>query len=325
MTLTGGTADHIIAWADTPPGATGPAEEYTYASTGDGLRRTTTRHTAGADPVTDMFVWSQGLGGIAVLLTDGWYGFGYGSGMVFLAHIATVGTGGGTGRVAFRDVAAFGSVRATNTRGEERVWFGDDIHGYATHTAGDSNATRFGYADAYTDPTGLDWRDWAYDADSAWCREDLGYHAVGAVPFIRVAAARRKPATAALRRTPAAGRTTRSPGHTAAKAGPGAWGTAVESMSSRAAAYHARVTGGAAGSVYRVGGVNFDGFANGVLQEAKGPGYANFVRNGQFQPWFSGADGLASQAQRQLAVAGALRSPGQWPSRRPRPRSTTCS
>jgi len=96
----------------------------------------------------------------------------------------------------------------------------------------------------------------------------------------------------------------------AAKAGPGAWGTAAESTSSRAAAYQARITGRSAGSVYNVNGVKFDGFANGVLQEAKGPGYASLVRNGQFQPWFSGADGLVSQAQRQLAAAGG--TPITW-------------
>ncbi len=96
----------------------------------------------------------------------------------------------------------------------------------------------------------------------------------------------------------------------AAKAGPGAWGSAAEAMSGRAAAYQSQITGRAAGSVYRVNGVKFDGFANGVLQEAKGPGYAKFVRNGQFQPWFSGADGLASQAQRQLSAAGG--TPITW-------------
>jgi hypothetical protein len=42
--------------------------------------------------------------------------------------------------------------------------------------------------------------------------------------------------------------------------------------------------------VYRVNGVKFDGYANGVLQEAKGPGYAQFVRNGEFQPWFLSAE-----------------------------------
>ena len=85
---------------------------------------------------------------------------------------------------------------------------------------------------------------------------------------------------------------------------PGAWTSASESMSARAAAYQEQVTGATAGSVYRVGGVNFDGFAQGVLLEAKGPGYATFVRNGEFMSWFRGADTLANQAIRQTAAAG---------------------
>ena len=101
-----------------------------------------------------------------------------------------------------------------------------------------------------------------------------------------------------------------SPVCVATNTGRGAWGAAAESMSSRAAAYQAQITGRSAGSVYRVNGVKFDGFANGVLQEARGPGYAKFVSNGQFQPWFSGADGLASQAQRQVAAAGG--TPVTW-------------
>lgn len=52
-----------------------------------------------------------------------------------------------------------------------------------------------------------------------------------------------------------------------------------------------------------VDGVRFDGLANGVLQEVKGSGDAKFVRNGQFQAWFRGADDLASQARRQVAEA----------------------
>jgi len=79
-------------------------------------------------------------------------------------------------------------------------------------------------------------------------------------------------------------------------------------MSGRAAAYQVRF--GRTGQVFRVNGVKFDGIANGVLQEAKGPGYATFVRNGEFQPWFRGADALASQARRQLMAAGG--SPIQW-------------
>lgn len=96
----------------------------------------------------------------------------------------------------------------------------------------------------------------------------------------------------------------------AAEAGPGAWGAASESMSARAAAYQGRITGAADGQVYRVGGVKFDGFTDGVLQEAKGPGYAKFVKNGEFQPWFGGAEDMVGQAQRQLGVAGG--SPITW-------------
>ncbi len=73
-------------------------------------------------------------------------------------------------------------------------------------------------------------------------------------------------------------------------------------MSARAAGYQEQITG-RAGSVYEVNGVNFDGYSNGVLQEAKGPGYASFVKNGQFQPYFNGAQSLVDQAERQLAAA----------------------
>ncbi len=80
-------------------------------------------------------------------------------------------------------------------------------------------------------------------------------------------------------------------------------------MSARAAAYQRQITG-RSGSVYDVGGVKFDGFADGVLLEAKGPGYSSFVRNGEFKPWFQGADELTTQAQRQVAAAGG--SPVRW-------------
>ena len=93
-------------------------------------------------------------------------------------------------------------------------------------------------------------------------------------------------------------------------AGPAAWKTASESMSGRAAEFQAKVTGAAPGTVYRVGGVDFDGFAKGTLLEAKGPGYASFVRGGQFRSWFQGAEDLVSQAARQLVAAGG--TPIQW-------------
>jgi hypothetical protein len=85
---------------------------------------------------------------------------------------------------------------------------------------------------------------------------------------------------------------------------------AQEAMSGCAAAYKQQITGRAAGSVYEVNGVKFNGYANGALQEAKGPGYASFVKNGEFQPYFRGAQGLVDQAMRQLAAAGG--TPITW-------------
>lgn len=81
-------------------------------------------------------------------------------------------------------------------------------------------------------------------------------------------------------------------------------------MSVRAVAYHGRITGLPSGTGYVANGVKFDGFANGVLLDAKGPGYANFVKNGQFQSWWNGADSFVQQAQRQLGSAGG--APIQW-------------
>ncbi|HEX7657838.1 MAG TPA: Tox-REase-5 domain-containing protein [Pseudonocardiaceae bacterium] len=83
----------------------------------------------------------------------------------------------------------------------------------------------------------------------------------------------------------------------------GKWEQASESMSARAAKYQAQITG-RTGMVYKVKGVKFDGYKDGVLQEAKGPGYANFVKKGQFQRWFHGSKGLREQAQRQVGAAG---------------------
>ena len=91
--------------------------------------------------------------------------------------------------------------------------------------------------------------------------------------------------------------------------GPGAFMNVSESMSPQAAAYQARAAGTNVGSAYVVNGVKFDGYANGMLIDAKA-GYAQFVKNGQFQPWFNGADGLAAQAQRQISAANG--APIQW-------------
>ena len=86
-------------------------------------------------------------------------------------------------------------------------------------------------------------------------------------------------------------------------AGPGAWEAVSESMSARAAAYQSQITGVATDEAYVVNGVKFDGFSNGELLDAKGPGYANFVEDGEFKPFFQGADDLVAQAQRQVVAA----------------------
>lgn len=82
-------------------------------------------------------------------------------------------------------------------------------------------------------------------------------------------------------------------------------------MSPRAAAYQEQITGCACGNVYDVDGVAFDGFRNGGLLDAKGPGYGTFVgKDGNFRPWYRGADSLADQARRQLAAANG--TPITW-------------
>jgi hypothetical protein len=64
------------------------------------------------------------------------------------------------------------------------------------------------------------------------------------------------------------------------------------------------------GYAYLANGVKFDGYANGILLDAKGPGYAAFVKNGQFRSWFAGAEGLVNQAREQLQAANG--TPIQW-------------
>jgi RHS repeat-associated protein len=84
-----------------------------------------------------------------------------------------------------------------------------------------------------------------------------------------------------------------------------------ENMSARATVYQSRVSGLMPGVGYVVGGVKFDGYIGGVLVEAKGPGFAQWVQpNGLFKPYFSGAGEFMAQAQRQLAVAGGR--PIEW-------------
>ena len=59
--------------------------------------------------------------------------------------------------------------------------------------------------------------------------------------------------------------------------GPGVWERVNESMSARARMYQEAVTGVPSEIGYRVDGVKFDGFKNGTLIDAKGPGYERFL------------------------------------------------
>lgn len=84
-----------------------------------------------------------------------------------------------------------------------------------------------------------------------------------------------------------------------------------EHMPTRAAQYQTQITGRQPGWVYRVDGVNFDGYLNGTLLEAKGPGYDRFLLpNGEFQSWFTGDQGMINEAIRQVTAAGE--TPIEW-------------
>ncbi len=93
--------------------------------------------------------------------------------------------------------------------------------------------------------------------------------------------------------------------------GPGKWEPTREHMEEPARKYQAQISGAPDGYVYKVQGVKFDGFKDGVLLDAKGPGYAKFIpeaaENGG---WFQGFRELVAQAERQLEVA--RRTPLQW-------------
>lgn len=103
--------------------------------------------------------------------------------------------------------------------------------------------------------------------------------------------------------------------------GPGQWAPAHESMKPRARRYQEQITGRSADDSYWVGGVGknsggvkFDGFEDGVLLEAKGPGYAKFFEELVPKRWFrnSGAKRLIEQAQRQLDVVRGKGIPVRW-------------
>jgi hypothetical protein len=94
--------------------------------------------------------------------------------------------------------------------------------------------------------------------------------------------------------------------------GPGQWTQDTEHMSSEAQHYQSELTGAPAGWVYRIrtgpgtgpkDRVDFDGFKNGVLLEAKGPGYRALLERMYGKPFFEGIKEMVKQARRQFIAA----------------------
>lgn len=85
--------------------------------------------------------------------------------------------------------------------------------------------------------------------------------------------------------------------------GPGLW-VKPKAMSPRARAYQTQITGRE--EEYVLNGVQFDGFSDGVLLEAKGPGYRNFVKGEDLRTWFTGAEEIFDQTKRQTTAAGGI-------------------
>jgi hypothetical protein len=115
---------------------------------------------------------------------------------------------------------------------------------------------------------------------------------------------------------------TNTTGNSAAPSqGPGQWGPAKESMKQPARRYQEQITGHSADDAYWIGGMNtqaggvkFDGFKDGVLLEAKGPGYAKFFEGLEPREWFrnSGARMLVEQAERQIRKVHGMGIPVRW-------------
>jgi hypothetical protein len=97
--------------------------------------------------------------------------------------------------------------------------------------------------------------------------------------------------------------------------GPGEWVQAGEYMPEQSRRYQAQVTGAPEGTAYRVkrgdDEVDFDGFEQGVLLEAKGTGYAKWIDDDlNFVEFFKGRNQMLEQAERQFRVA--VGTPIRW-------------
>ena len=99
--------------------------------------------------------------------------------------------------------------------------------------------------------------------------------------------------------------------------GPGQWIQKPEGMSPDAQRYQSQVTGAPPGWVYRVSTgpgprdfVDFDGFRDGFLLEAKGPGYHALLQKMYGKDWFNGVKQMLEQAERQVRASKGV--PIQW-------------
>jgi hypothetical protein len=99
--------------------------------------------------------------------------------------------------------------------------------------------------------------------------------------------------------------------------GPGQWVPENTSMSPEARRYQAQISGAPEGWAYsiRIGPgpkdkVDFDGFKDGVLLEAKGPGYLALLKRMHGKSFFEGIEGMLNQARRQFDAAGT--APIHW-------------
>ncbi|AFE03249.1 hypothetical protein COCOR_00068 [Corallococcus coralloides DSM 2259] len=96
--------------------------------------------------------------------------------------------------------------------------------------------------------------------------------------------------------------------------GPGKWVQVNESMSDRARDYQVQVTGAPKGSAYRLREgdtvVDYDGYdlVEDLLLEAKGPGYAKFIKDDMsLKEFYKGFGKVLEQAERQEAMAQGRR------------------
>jgi hypothetical protein len=93
--------------------------------------------------------------------------------------------------------------------------------------------------------------------------------------------------------------------------GPGQWEYKKEGMKPPARKYQAQISGAPEDYCYTIGKVRFDGYKNGVLLEAKGPGYAKQIGNAvENNGWYEGFGEMVKQAERQIQAAKG--TPIEW-------------